>query len=165
MVSDHQRQMLVENAAFLIGKHGPPHINYAEIRPMPYVRYHTMAEVVHALDGDGTIDTDCSGAVTSLFKWSGLRDPNGLGYNGQGYTGTLYDHLPHYYNVEDAHPGALLIFGKDPTVHVCMVMQRNGDNPYLFSHGQEGGPFHISLADERQAHEGQVETWLNIGNL
>lgn len=162
-VSNSQRERLVNEARTLISYSSQ--IHYAEIRPMPYEQFPTWPKVTDWLERGGSITTDCSGSATSLFKWAGLRDPNGLGYNGLGNTDTMYNHLPHYHNVEDAHPGALLIFGTSPTVHVCMLMQRDGVDPWLFSHGQEAGPFHIRLSAERQGHVGQAETWLNISHL
>jgi hypothetical protein len=35
---------------------------------------------------------DCSTSVTLDYKAGGAIDPNGLGYNGYGYTGTLWNH-------------------------------------------------------------------------
>jgi cell wall-associated NlpC family hydrolase len=35
---------------------------------------------------------DCSSTVTLLYKAGGAVDPNGRGYDGQGYTGTLVSH-------------------------------------------------------------------------
>lgn len=162
-VSNAQRDRLVSEAHYLINL--ADRIHYAEIRPTPNVALPTWAAIESHFRRGESLTTDCSGMVTAMFKWAGLRDPNGRNYDGTGNTDTLYDHLPHYHNVEDAHPGALLIFGVAPTVHVCMLMERDGVDPYLFSHGQEAGPFHIRLSEERQGHVGQAETWLNISHL
>jgi hypothetical protein len=163
MVSNAQRNILVDNADYLISK-AP--IGYQEVRPMESLQYKTWREVLeHFERGAKTMPMDCSESVTSMFRWSGLRDPNGLNYDGAGYTGTLYDHLPHYDSVLDAHPGALIIFGVNPTVHVAMCMERDGDDPWLFSHGSSVGPLHIRLSDEAKAHVGQSQTWLDISNL
>jgi hypothetical protein len=161
-VSTLQRRILVENAQYLVDRAGV--INYAEIRPMTTHFLATMAQLKAYLN-DHTITMDCSEAVTDLCRWSGLRDPNGLSFDGFGNTDTMYQHLPHYTNIDDAHLGALLIFGFNPTVHVCMLMEPDGANPWLFSHGSEIGPLRIRLDQERLAHVGQRETWLDIGNL
>jgi hypothetical protein len=166
MVSDKQRRSIVNNAQWLLDH--KQHINYAEARPIPYLlggmRGRNACQA--AFGRNESLDTDCSGSVTIIFNWSGLPDPNGQNYDGQGYTGDLYDHLiNHYTNVLDAEPGALIIFGVDPTVHVAMLMEKDGEDPWLFSHGQQGGPYYIRLSDERQNHVGQAETWLSINQL
>lgn len=162
MVSAAQRTRLVAIANYVaIHKQ---HAEYAEARPIAWFTY-TWAQAKDAIDRGVTWATDCSGGVTDLFKWAGLRDPNGFGYDGTGNTDSLYDHLPHYLDVERAHPGALLIFGVNPTVHVAMVMERSGTDPVLWSFGQQGGPYIIRLSDERQAHVGQAETFLDISEL
>jgi len=162
MVSAAQRTRMVEIATFLIAH--APQIHYAEVRPMSTARL-TLPELQTRFRTGGTITMDCSEAVTLICRLAGLRDPNGLGYNGEGYTGTLLDHLPHYTDVARGHPGALLVFGAGTGTHVCMVLERDGENPILFSHGSEIGPLRISLADERTAHEGEPITMLDITHL
>jgi len=167
MVSAMQRSAMMSIAQFLIDNHD--HINYAETRgpndPMS-LRGGTLADLERIFRNGGKISMDCSEAVTLICRLAGLRDPNGAGYDGYGYTGTLYDHLPHYGNVLDAHDGAIMIFGINPTVHAVMRMSSpDGKNPWLFSHGSQGGPRHIQLSDEEQAHVGQAQTWLDIGHL
>ncbi len=126
---------------------------------------HTWSSVLSLFKQGGYLTMDCSESVTSLFRWAGLRDPNGLGYNGEGYTGTLLSHLGHYEDTSAAHPGALGVYGKAPGTHVVMLMQPDGKNPWLFSHGEEAGPFHIRLSDESAAHKGEQFTWLDISGL
>lgn len=166
-VSNKQRASMIAIAQFLIVNHD--HINYAETRgpndPMS-VRGGSLAELEHIFAGGGKIAMDCSEAVTLVCRLAGLRDPNGQGYDGYGYTGTLYDHLPHYTDVRDAHDGAIMIFGVNPTVHAVMRMpSTDAADPWLFSHGEQGGPFHIQLSDEAQGHVGQEQTWLDISSL
>jgi len=163
MVSDAQRKRLVDYATYLI--HKEPLIHYKEIRPMPYLKLPTWESAHRHLEKGGSLTTDCSGSTTCLFKWAGLRDPNGLGYDGQGYTGTMLEHLGHYAQTSHAHPGALGVFGAGAGTHVVMLMERSGDDPWVFSHGQEAGPLRIRLSAERQAHAGQPFTWLNIAHL
>lgn len=163
MVSQQQRTRLVNHAHFLIGK--APQIGYVEQRPMQTARFRSWIEVMGTLNSFGRFSMDCSEAVTFLFRLAGLRDPNGLGYDGYGYTGSLLDHLPHYLGTEDAHEGALGVFGAGTGTHVVMLMTRRGKNPLVFSHGSEIGPLYISLDDEKAAHAGEPLTWLNIGDL
>ena len=130
-------------------------IHYAQVRPMRNVQ---LAKPVYPLT------MDCSEGVTCLCKWAGLKDPNGLGYNGRGYTGTLLDHLPHYHHPANAMTGALVVFGPGTGEHVAMVLEPDHRNPLLWSHGSEAGPILIHLHDEAEAHAPPV-TFLSIAGL
>lgn len=132
-----------------------PEVHYAQIRPMRSVK---LARPVYPLT------MDCSEAVTCLCKWAGLRDPNGLGYNGSGYTGTLLGHLPHYHDPAAALVGALVVFGPGTGEHVAMVLEPDHANPLLWSHGGERGPIRVRLHDEAQDHHPPV-TFLSISAL
>ena len=105
-------------------------IHYAETRPIPIniPKYYLP------------FTTDCSGFVTIMAKWSGASDPNGLGYNGQGYTGTLLDHLPHI-TKQESLPGDLVVLGPAPGHHVVVLVQAGTvADPLVVSHGQEADP-------------------------
>lgn len=163
MVTNAKRDLLVKYATFLISK--APQIHYLAVRPMPTAHL-TYAEAVQKFREGGTISEDCSGTVTLLCKWAGLKDPNGFGYNGFGNSGTMFSHLKsRYTDPKDAHPGAIGVYGQDGDEHAVMVIARNGDNPILFSHGSEIGPLRISLEDESAAHAGQPFTFLDISGL
>jgi hypothetical protein len=140
-----------------------PQIHYAQVRPMRTVRL-SEAEL-HTLLGHGhTITMDCSEGVTCLCKWAGLRDPNGLHYDGQGYTGTLLSHLTtHYTDPHRAKVGALCVFGPAPGDHVAMVMEP-GSDPLMWSHGYEGGPRKVRFSAERAIHR-RPATFLSIAAL
>ena len=130
-------------------------IHYAQVRPMRSVH---LAKPVYPLT------MDCSEAVTCLCKWAGLKDPNGLGYNGKGYTGTLLDHLPHYFRAANAMVGALVVFGPGTGEHVAMVREPDHRNPLLWSHGSEAGPVFVRLHDEAELHAPPV-IFLSIASL
>lgn len=87
--------------------------SYAEVRPIP--------PSLFPPPGTYPVVTDCSGFITLCFKAAGLPDPNGNGYNGEGYTGTLIAHATKIGNPE---PGCLLFFGSSPaaTVHVVLYI-------------------------------------------
>jgi Putative peptidoglycan binding domain len=86
---------------------------------------------------------DCSSAVTWLFYQAGAPDPNGLGYNGYGFTGTLVAHGTRI-NINDIAPGDLVLYGPGPNrSHVGMAMKGQGPRAYCFSHGSEGGPLYV----------------------
>ena len=141
--------------------HYPPH----DVRTAFDRRSFELSEqqLVHLLAGGGSIQADCSEAVTELCKWAGLADPNGLGYRYAGYTGTLLRHLPRYADAERAFVGALVVFGPYPGEHVSMVYER-GSDPVLWSHGREAGPDTWPLSVERSWHTPPV-TFLSIAHL
>lgn len=108
--------------------------DYAQVRPIPHPPH------------PGRIVTDCSGAVTYLAQLCGLPDPNGLRYNGGGYTGTLLDHCSQITRWM-LKPADLVVFGAFPGHHVCAVLNVS-DDPMLGSHGRQGDPREISLSVE-----------------
>lgn len=112
--------------------------HYAEVRPIPNVGVRQLP-----------ITTDCSGLVTILYRWAGLPDPNGVNYDGQGYTGTLLQHLPHC-GLQDTKRGDLVVFGPGTGQHVVMLLEGGmyNSNPLVVSHGQEGDPGEYHLNDE-----------------
>lgn len=123
----------------------------------------TRTQAIERLHRGGRLMFDCSGSVTCLFKWCGLKDPNGLGYKHEGYTGTMLAHLPHYTDPRHARPGALVVFGPGTGEHVAMVLEP-GKDPLLFSHGFEQGAGPILLSAERRYHHAPV-TLLNVSSL
>jgi hypothetical protein len=79
-----------------------------------YRQYRPMAKSL--FDAFAYNHTDCSAFVTLCYKAAGAPDPNGLNYNGSGYTGTLW---PRGFfvgkNTKDAMPADLAFFGLDPS--------------------------------------------------
>lgn len=93
------------------------------------------------------VTTDCSGFVTLMAQWSGIDDPNGRGYNGEGYTGTLLEHLPAA-ALGRTRPGDIAVFGRFPGVH-CAVLLEGGArvaDPAVASHGVPGDPRRTELS-------------------
>jgi hypothetical protein len=108
-------------------------IHYSEIRPIP----HTSAL---------PLTTDCSGFVTLCYQLADAPDPNGLGYNGQGWTGTLLNHgetIP----VSEARAGDVVVWGAYPGHHAALILVP-GDDPLIASHGAEAGPLSEKLSAE-----------------
>lgn len=138
-------------------------IHYAQVRPMRTRRIHSLHLLQQALQSPAGITSDCSESVTMLCRIAGLDDPNGFGYDGHGFTGTLLHHLPRYARASDAKVGALVVFGPGSGDHVCMV-RHVGANPLLWSHGQERGPIFISLREESRFQRPPV-TFLSIAKL
>lgn len=84
---------------------------------------------------------DCSSFVTACYWTAGYPDPNHLGYNGQGYTGTLAAHGRVV--TGQPRPGDLCFYGNgSPWHHVTMV---SSNVKLVYSHGFEGGPRLVAL--------------------
>lgn len=95
------------------------------------------------------LSTDCSGFVTLCYKWAGAPDPNGRGYDGYGYTGTLLEHMRQVSQAQ-ARAGDLVLWADSVrTRHVAMVLD-TGSDPLLVSHGSEPGPLRIRFSSEHQ---------------
>lgn len=78
--------------------------------------------------------TDCSGFVTWCYKSGGASDPNGFGYNGYGFTGTLLMH-GHQVPLGSIIAGDLVFYGH-PVSHVAIAVSSGR----VVSHGNESGP-------------------------
>ena len=138
-------------------------VHYAQRRPMETRPIHSLHLLQQALDSPQGVTMDCSESVTLLCHVCGLDDPNGFDYDGHGFTGTLLHNLPQYTDPRRAKVGALVVFGPGSGDHVCMV-RRPGPNPTLFSHGQESGPFYLTLSDEKR-YQRPPTTFLSIARL
>lgn len=127
----------LEKAMVMLVK-GNPTVHYRQLRPMRSRFINTFDELKAAIVRGMFLD--CSESVTLICHLAGMRDPNGLGYNGYGYTGTMLNYCkPHFEGVGGANVGTLLICGPGAGDHVMMVY-RPGNDPLLFSHGSEGDP-------------------------
>ncbi len=102
------------------------------------------------------LTTDCSGFVTLCYFLAGAADPNGLAYDGDGWTGTLLRHMTH---VVEARAGDVVVFGAYPGHHCAIVLAPGGD-PLLASHGQERGPVEVRFSTESR-YQPAVVTWLS----
>lgn len=162
MASPTQRRHLVRLAQEL--NTYANQVDYAEVRPMS-TRYLTQSQLTQRLKAGYTITTDCSETVTLMFRLAGLRDPNGLQYDGEGYTGDMLTHLDHFDNWAEVHAGTLIVFGKFPGTHVVMVTHPDGDNPIVYSHGSHARSAIWDLATERSYHAGEPITLLAIADL
>lgn len=84
-----------------------------------------------------------------VAKWAGAPDPNGAGYDGSGFTGTLLSHLPHI-EAQDAKQGDFIVYGPGTGEHVVMLLadMANHPNPPIASHGEESAPSRYALNQE-----------------
>lgn len=76
---------------------------------------------------------DCSGIATWAFFVSGWPDPNGLGYNGTGWTGTMQQHGMRV-TVAQAQRNDLVFYPDPWHVGVCVGSGK------VISFGHQGGP-------------------------
>jgi hypothetical protein len=133
------RQAIVSHALWGVANSGA--ISYAQIRPMENLYR------VHRLPWS----CDCSEFVTTIYKWAGAPDPNGFGYNGLGYTGTMLDNgisVPRY----EAQLGDAVIWGFSPGHHTAVIVDvSNPSDPMLVSMGSDRDPRKISLSYETGA--------------
>jgi hypothetical protein len=124
-------------------------IHYGEVRPIEGLR--RPCEL--------PLRTDCSGFVTLCYAWAGAPDPNGLGYSGQGFTGTLLAHMRPVPG-DGVEAGDLVVWGTPPGVHVALVLEP-GANALLCSHGREQGPLEIRFTTENR-RQPPPATWLTL---
>lgn len=133
-VEERQRAAIVKWARW--GIDHEPEIRYAQIRPIPHTAQLPLT-------------TDCSGFVTLCFQLAGAPDPNGLRYNGQGWTGTLLSHLQTI-PLWQAKPADLVVWGWYPGHHTAILLE-SGVDPLIASHGAENGPLLERLSVETAA--------------
>ena len=96
------------------------------------------------------LSTDCSGFVTLCYQWGGAADPNGQGFSGYGYTGTILDHCTAI-DPGSAAVGDLVVLDEGDRQHV-VVLVGDGSDPAVVSHGGEYGPILTTLHKEIAAH-------------
>lgn len=139
-------------------------VHYAQIRPMQTntIKPHRLWI---ALSKPSGVTMDCSESFTLICRLAGLRDPNGLHYDGSGFTGTIGAYLDyHYLEPHRAEIGAGVLFGEPPYKHICMV-RKPGDNPLLFSHGCELDPSFYDFETMKAAFPGDPYTFVSISKL
>jgi hypothetical protein len=95
---------------------------------------------------------DCSGFVTVCYNWAKAPDPNGLHYDGRGYTGTILQ-AGEPIRPEAALISDLIVFGRGTGNHVVLIVE-TGANPLVASHGSDAGP---RLIDYRSEFEWQKQ--------
>lgn len=137
-------------------------IDYVEERPF---KLYTWNELMAIFAKGEHVRYDCSGMIVQAFFMSGLADPSGQNFSGEGNTESMRTFLPNYPKISRGNIGALLEFVGGPLEHVCGVWTPNGDNPTLFSNGSEPGPLEITYNDEKTAHVGQPVVMLDISKL
>lgn len=123
------KRQAVVNAA-LYGAQHEPSIHYTQSSLRMYgVRNRIRPPAIPRYE-------DCSSFATWCYWLAGAADPNGLGYNGQGYTGTLAAHGRRV-SISSLRPGDLVFYGGGfPYTHVAIYI----GGGKVVSHGSESGP-------------------------
>jgi len=132
-------------AAARWGIRNEPRIHYGQERPFPLTR-------------ELPLTTDCSGFATLCYFLAGAPDPNGLDYDGHGWTGTLLEAMENV-DRQAVLAGDVVVWGEYPGHH-CAVVLEPGDDPLVCSHGQERGPIEIRFSTESRYQPADV-TWLS----
>lgn len=89
---------------------------------------------------------DCSAFVTYCYNWAGAPDPNGQGYNGTGYTGTLLANGQPI-DVSQVIPGDVVVYGPGTGEHTALIV-RGGPDPLTVSMGQQGDPNYVLVSQD-----------------
>lgn len=133
------RSAVVAYARWACSSSVEPFWHYRQSRPIPLAQGKARKL---------PITTDCSGFATICAYQAGAPDPNGLKYNGQGYTGTLLQHLKHT-TLAAAQPGDLIVYGAAAgRGHHVVVIVEAGPDPLVASHGTERGPLLLRHSQE-----------------
>ncbi len=123
--------------ALRLQQNNPGTYEYEEARPMPSSLF----------SGTLPIKIDCSAFATLSYKAAGLPDPNGLGYNGSGFTGTLEAHGK---ATNSPQPGDL-VFWSGPN-HVAVYV----GGGKVIEMGGPGDPVELTVTAESAFHSGFV---------
>ncbi len=100
---------------------------------------------------------DCSSFATACYWISGCPDPNGLGYNGFGYTGTLARHGK-VVSLAQSKQGDLVFYGSAwPWSHVAVISDATGAR-HIYTFGHEGCPC-LTPIDYR-SDRGEIRSYL-----
>lgn len=132
---DSVRQRIVKAAKWGVENH--THFTYSE-GPLRMEAVHKPYQL--------PITSDCSSWVTSCYSWAGALDPNGLNYNGYGYTGTLLSHgkkIP----LAEVQPGDVIVYGPGTGWHTAIIVEA-GNDPLTVSMGQNGDPSFVRVSQD-----------------
>ena len=133
MALSKQRQEVVKQAHWVLDHGSGWH--YEEIRPVP---------LANIKAGRLPVNTDCSGSCIGIYYRAGIaRDPSGYGYSGYGNTDSLSHACEHLGSYSSCEPGDMVVVtnrADHGTVHVYLVLERQGSDLKVFSHGGPGAP-------------------------
>ena len=128
---DYVRKRIVAYAHYGVFHHAQ--FTYDEIRPM---------RLSARLPWIG----DCSTFVTWCYWMAGAPDPNGLGYAGFGFTGSLLSHGQHI-GLKQVKPGNVIVYGPGSGWHTALVVEA-GEDPMTVSMGEQGDPSLVRVSQD-----------------
>lgn len=107
---------------------------------------------------------DCSKGVQFLCWWTpGVDDPMGENYGAYGNSSTLWLHLQHLVDANNAYDvrllkvGDIVTFGIDGEEHAAMVLEpateANGYDPLVWSFGHPGSPNTYRLSQDTRPQQ------------
>lgn len=141
------REKVVEAARYFVSIE--PRVHYTESASrMTIVRKRLRPPVADGID----IWEDCSSFDTGLYWIAGAPDPNGRGYDGQGYTGTLYPR-GRSVTAAGARPGDLVFYGWDSRINAPAHVALYIGNGRVISHGSEAGPLELGVDYRGDRHD------------
>ena len=114
---------------------------------------HRMWNVRHKVRWQGAATPimpwdDCSSFATDLLYTCGFPDPNGRGYDGYGYSGTMYTHGRKV--TSGFRGGDCSLYGAQGVKHATVWISPR----HMLSHGCEAGPLMYSIAAYRGDYAG-----------
>ena len=88
---------------------------------------------------------DCSSFITLLAYMAGTFDPNGLNFNGTGYTGTILSNPANkLVHAADVLPGDLVVYGAGTGDHVAIITEvKTGGDLVTVSMGCNEDPSYV----------------------
>jgi len=92
------------------------------------------------------VHCDCSAFVTLCYWLAGAADPNGQGYDHEGYTGTLLSHGKGV-TVVEATVGDVIVYGPGDGWHTAVIVEA-GPDPLTVSMGQNGDPSFVRVSQD-----------------
>ena len=125
------RAAIVSWAKWGVDHHGQ--MNYQEVRPMN-------------LSANLPWTGDCSSFVTLCYWLAGAPDPNEMGYDGYGYTGTLLQH-GQMISLDKVLPGDVVVYGPGTGWHTALIVEA-GPDPLTVSMGEQGDPNYCRVSQD-----------------
>ena len=92
------------------------------------------------------VTCDCSAFVTLCYWLAGAADPNGQGYDHEGYTGTLLSH-GHEIVFGNNAAGDVIVYGPGTGWHTAIIVEA-GPDPLTVSMGEQGDPSYVRVSQD-----------------
>ena len=139
-----RRRLVMAGLALLNYHHATGRMHYTESPDRMTIVRHKLKPPFRRV-----IYEDCSSFIAGCFFLAGLPDPNGQGYNGRGYTGTLGEHG---HVVSRPFPGDITLYPSKkaprwPWGHTTLAIGDDLSKPATrcLSHGDEGDPIVLAI--------------------